>query len=399
MIQSLTLHKKYLTVFSVLYLLLAVYYLAHPQEVLTYYHNSEITYFKAQDMARGNHQWGMFFDGPNNRTPRYEFHMPEGPTYVMAAWMKLGLPISAYRVVPILSSWLAHLIFLLALLYQFGKHIESDKIVLAFIWVALQPMVVAWSKAVDDGSFNMSLMVLMASCALFQWKGRWWGYLILGFLLGCQEFYRQPMMILFLWFVEFILALRQNSSTIKSLSLGFLWATMAGIGVLLGLLVHIGQLALVWGSWNDAWNEMAGAALGRASIQNDLNPAFFHEKLKDQIGAGAPLEWVRLKTMCKIFVSVFWYDQGRQYIWPVVFVAGAVWFWWKNKFEKISSFSWSFCQKLLIAGFLFLIPNIWTLMMPNHASVHFYYIARDYTGFFWAVLILWCVTKSHQTVK
>ena len=409
MFNILKIYNKIVVVFSVLYLLLAFYYLSHPQVVLTHYHNSEITYLKARDMQRGDHQWGLFFDGPDHRTPRYEFHMPEGPTYVMAAWMKLGLPVKAYKIVPVCTSLLAHIVFLLALLYHFGPKVSPEKIALLFSWIAFQPMIVAWSSAVDDGSFNISLMVLLASAALFQWKGRWWGYLLLGFLLGCQEFYRQPMMLLFLWFVEFIMASQQQPKTPKALWGSFLWASLAGVGVVLGLLAHIGQLALVWGSWSDAWNEMAGAALGRASIQNELNPAFFQEKLTDQITAGAPTEWVRLKTICKIFFGVFWYDRGRQHLWPVVFVAGLIWFYYENAMKPqtlksptqdsfklfalnslFSTWAWT------VGAFLFLIPNIWTLMMPNHASVHYYYIARDYSGWCWAVGILLLAQKSFK---
>ena len=387
-------NTTYLGIFGLLYLLCAIYYLCHPQEVLTYYHNSEITYFKAQDMANGHHQWGMFFDGPDSRVPRYEFHMPEGPTYVMALWIKLGLPISAYRIVPIFISLLAHVFFLWTVLLRYGTSIKKEWLCLGFFLVALQPMIVAWSKAVDDGSYNVSLMVLMISVALIGSPKRWITYLILGFLLGCQEFYRQPMMIMSLWFVEYLKHNELEKNTKHKLLTSFLWASIAGVGVVLGLLFHIGQLALVWGSWSDAWAEMAGAALGRASIMNELNPDFYHAKLHDQITAGAPLEWVRIKTMFKIFVSVFWYDQGRQYVWPIVFLASGLW-WWKqwptSNLKKQTGSFWP-----LSLAFLFLIPNIWTMMMPNHASVHFYYIARDYIGLLWGLYLL-KISTSYET--
>jgi hypothetical protein len=231
----------------------------------------------------------------------------------------------------------------------------------------------------------------MITFALMGSTKRWNIYLGLGFLLGCQEFYRQPMMLMLLWFIEFLNRQNYRESLLKKLGVSFLWASVIGIGVMFGLLFHIGQLALVWGSWNDAWAEMAGAALGRASIVNDLNPEFYHAKLHDQVTAGAPLEWVRVKTMLKVFISVFWYDQGRQYVWPIIFLASIIW-WWK-KSPALSSQLQTPIYWMICLSFLFLIPNIWIMMMPNHASVHFYYIARDYIGLIWALYLLKIMTS------
>jgi hypothetical protein len=378
--------------FVVVYLLLALYYSSHPQEVLTHYHNSEITYLKAQDMAKGDHQWGMFFDGPNHRTPRYEFHMPEGPTYVMALWLSCSLPIEAYRICPILCSTFCHLFFLLALLSRYGKNLNPAWVLLSFAWVAYQPMTVAWSKAVDDGSYNLSIMVVLTALAIKAPKCRHGLYLLLGFLLGCQEFYRQPMMLMLLWMVEWLVRRQRQEPISRALSISFMHASVAGIGVVLGLLAHIAQLALVWQSWADAWNEMAGAALGRASIENELNPSFYLAKRHDQEFAGAPLEWVRISTMIKCWVSVFWYDAGRHYLWPIVFPAAMLTAYWHTLKHRL--WPWSTASSVVLLGFIFLIPNVWTLMMPNHASVHFYYIARDYSGWCWAMLIVLLELKS-----
>jgi hypothetical protein len=385
-LQSNPQRQQLLLAFALVYVLLALYYTAHPKEVLTYYHNSEITYFKAQDMARGDHQWGMFFDGPDLRTPRYEFHMPEGPTYMMALWLMSGLPIEAYRALPILISTVCHLLLLMALFKRYQHKLSLPFVTFAFGWVAYQPMIVAWSKAVDDGSYNFSLMALLLCTSLYASKKRWIWYLILGFALGSQEFYRQPMMLLLLWFSEWLIRQDHEENDLQRLVKSFLWASITGVGVVSGLLFHILQLALVWNSWEDAWNEMAGAALGRASIKNELNPEFFYEKLQDQKNANAPLEWVRFSTMIKCWVSVFWYDQGRKYVWPILFMAGIVASYWPILSQK--KWPWNRNQTLTILAFCFLIPNIWTLMMPNHASVHFYYIARDYSGWCWAVLLI-----------
>ena len=376
--------------FSLGFLVLAIYYTANPQEVLTHYHNSEITYLKARDMALGKHTYGMFFDGEDLRTPRYEFHMPEGPTYVMALWLKLGLPIKLYKIVPILTSLLAHIFLLWAIFSRYGHCISKPKLALFFSWIAYQPMIVAWSKAVDDGSFNISIMIIMISLALLRHKKRHLYYLPLGLLLGFQEFYRQPMMILLLWFVEIFNFHQDKKSLIKPLILSFSIASIAGAGVVLGVLFHIYQLALVWNHWGDAWAEMAGAALGRASIENDLNNTFYLAKMEDQKFAGAPLEWVRSKTVWKIFHTFFWYDNGRIHIWPITFVAGIVYaaihFHFTQHLSKLFKSSTSLFLVILL--FLFLIPNIWTILMPNHASIHYYYIAKDYIGFFWALCIV-----------
>jgi hypothetical protein len=393
--------KQLLIFFSLGYLLIAAYHLVHPKEVLTYYHNSEITYFKAQDFAEGKHHYGMFFDGPGLRTPRYEFHMAEGPTYIMGVWLKMGLPIEYYRIVPILSSWAAHLFFLMALFKRFSPKVSLEWIFFLFALIAYQPMVVAWSKAVDEGSFNMSIMVILLGISLSQHKKRWALYLPIGFLLGCQEFYRQPMILLTLWLVEFLIMASEEEAKGPAFFKAFCIASVAGAGALSGTLFHVVQLALVWNHWGDAWNEMMGAFLGRASIQNELNPDFYHEKLRDQVGFGAPTEWVRIKTMWKLIVSLFWYDQGRHHVWPILFIWGMLFAWIKTFSHQCKSWStqWGKGSTITIIIMLFLMGNVWTLMMPNHSSIHYYYIVRDYLGVFWALIILIMIQRQLHSKK
>lgn len=375
--------------FSIIFLLLALYYSSHPQEVLTHYHNSEITYLKAKDFANGNHRWGVFFDGENYKTPRYEFHMPEGPTYIMGYWIKLGLPLGYYKIVPIFTSLLAHLFLLISIFHRYGKTISTSLLTLFFSLLAFQPTNIAWAKAVDEGSFDFSLLVICYGLTLWQCK-RGMTFFILGLLLGCQEFYRQPMMILSVCLLEFLTS--SEKAFFKKILNAFWMGAILGLGILIALLLHVLQIGLAWNDLQAAWDEMAGAVLGRASIENNLNPEFFEAKRQDQINAGLLEENVRAKTLLKIFKSVFWYDHGRHYVIPILFVAAFIYFCRAKSFLNIKIKcilgAWKRSELCVIAFLLALLPSIWTLLMPNHASIHYYYIARDLMGLFWVCLFL-----------
>lgn len=390
-----TQEKLPLILFSLGFLALAGFFTINSDFVVTHFHNSEITYLKARDMAAGDHQYGLFFEGDDLKTPRYEFHMPEGPTYIMAAWLALGLPEPAFRAVPILTSLAAHLLFLLALFQRYGSSTTVPIITLACAFIIYQPTTIAWTKAVDEGSYNFSLLMLCFAVILRGWH---WGWIaLLGFLMGCNEVNRHPMMAMTIFLLVTVVTPGPNYG--PAFRRAFFITLVFTIMVTLATVLHIVHVGWLWNDIPASFENHIGTLLGRADLNTGITPEL-HAHYKHIAESHLEGDTGRFSTIVKLFETFFWFD-WQLFTIPIVFPVVYLGFLLHKKALAFRMGAWSLAylplhrasQLVLLA----LIPTIWTLMVPNHANVHYYYISHDLKGWIWGMVFIALETRLRNS--
>lgn len=336
---------------------------------------------EARAMVRGEHSYGIV---------GYT-HFPNGPTYVMAAMVWLGMDLPQMRRVPIVVAGLSVGFMLWALLTASTSAQLRLWTALAAGILVVQPGIANWQARLHEYSYVVSLgFVAIGACTRPLLKVRWL-LVVLGFVAGWTGYDWLPGQTLTVFVVRWLTHGGARGDPVGSLARATLDALAFSSGASLAILMHVIQLGLYHGSFEAGLRDLLGAAathLGHPSAAG-LNPEYY-ETLREsretttgnrnfsywfgaEVNPESPGRIAVVQGMLRIFVSA-----SRAYGWLllVVGLAGgaalAVDLRARVRSGRLDRHALR-AQGLAAAGAVVaagLASVAWMLLMPRHSMVH-----------------------------
>lgn len=342
---------------------------------------------EARKLVNGEHSYGIV---------EYT-HYPNGPQYVLALGMKLGIAEPGkLRMAPVVFSSLCFA-FLGFAVCMAGASALLSLFGVAGVGVALwQPGVVQWMGALYGNSYSLAICMAGLGVCLFK-NGFNWAVLALGFLSGWMG-YDFTFCFIGAVLVGRLLVLASERSDlvgmVKSVSCS---GVFASIGVFVAIVSHFIQNALFFGSVKAAFNDLIGSAAARAGlpIATTLNPQYASFIRAAALGQGKGEEgayprWNVLVDLWRSFVSPDWtnYESLVEMLYIVLAVNACL-----LLVNRIVIKSWRFAIAQIFITILGIVVSVvfgvmWFLLMPEHARFHFHFIQRQFVV---PVMLMWIV--------
>jgi hypothetical protein len=204
-------------------------------------------------------------------------HYPNGPIYAVAVMARQGMHPRQMRLLPVAISALALGFLLFAL-------VERPSAPMLRVWalaacgvLAIQPGILDWQGALHEHSYVVSLSFL--AIGLSAWAPPRLGWLLfpLGFLAGWTGYDWLPAQGLAVVTVRWLYHARSGEAdAARAALLAGVDAVRFASGVSLAILSHLLQLALFFGSLEDAIRDLVGSAAVRMGVEGagGINPEY-----------------------------------------------------------------------------------------------------------------------------
>jgi hypothetical protein len=320
-------------------------------------------------------------------------HYPNGPIYAVAVMARLGMQPRQMRLFPVAISALALGFLLFAL-------VERSRTSMLRLWalaacgvLAIQPGVLDWQGALHEHSYVVSLGFLAIGLGAWAPARLSWLFFPLGFLAGWAGYDWLPAQGLAVLTVRWLYHARSGEVDVaRAALLATLDAIRFASGVSLAILSHLLQLALFFGSLEEAIRDLVGSAAVRMGVEGagGINPEYAtrvasgeaatqQQAVEKVFGEGFSMASPNRAAMLAVSFSRFVAWDIHAWVVSVAcgVAAGVAVLDLRSRpgAERAPGSRLALVVVVALAG-VFAAPAAWSLLMPHHAVFHAHFLHR-----------------------
>lgn len=342
------------------------------------------TLYEGRQMVDGHQRWGIV---------EYT-HYPNGPHYAAAVMIRAGLSEDGMRIVPLGLAAFAFGILTLAWFGWAGTTGQRAFAIAAATVLLLQPAVLFWMGGIHQHSYAYTMVLLLVGTSVWASAKTTWVLFPLGFVAGWIGYDWLPGQAVTVLVIRWLVLTRNPGTRLADAAAVAMLDTLKfASGVALAVLLHLGQLALYFDSYEVASRDLLGSAAARASVDgaSALNPEYgrFIEQdtaALERAYSGRPdlamafgegfdfadpsplrLSWV----LYHIFFRPLWSHLGLLLLTTAVGLALTI-----RHAARAPNARRTALVAVLAAAFALSAPLYWVFLMPQHALSHLHMVPR-----------------------
>lgn len=341
-------------------------------------------------MAQGQHRFGIV---------QYT-HYPNGPVYVLAMMVAMGLSPFQMRVFPVLVSAVALGYMSWSLCRFAGTRVHRLWVLIAAAILAALPGLVRWQGALHEHSYALSIVFVIVALAAAASASRSWLFCVLGFVAGWTGYDWIPTQAAAVFVVRWLYYGNRAVDGVelalgRAAHLALLDAVRFAAGVALAILAHIGQLGLYYEDLTRGARDLLGSATVRMGVDvaNAVNPEYAEwldeEKgsagwLARRFGQDFSLDSPARFAMIRHFFALHMVPPAHEWATFLACLGGGAMIALDERGRAhlgvlaVGAIPRQLVMAAIALAGTFAACTLWVVLMPHHAVFHAHFLPRHF---------------------